>query len=108
MPNYQVYYQKDPYTHARFDGTTEEKVLDIVSQYVPVMRLWEENLDDVYFFMQGENWSPNGEARQAIQDLGLSHTSMMIGDVIEDLDTGEFFMVNIFGFSLLTVPENVV
>jgi hypothetical protein len=58
--------------------------------------------------MQGENWSPNGEAQEAIQSLGLNRTSMMIGDVIENLDTGEFFMVNIFGFSPLTVPENVV
>jgi hypothetical protein len=43
-------------------------------------------LDDAFWQMQGENWSPNGEARPLIQSLGLSHTSMMVGDVIQDED----------------------
>jgi hypothetical protein len=33
---------------------------------------------------QGENWSPNGEARDLILAKGLRHTSMSVGDVIED------------------------
>lgn len=32
--------------------------------------------------MQGENWSPNGEARDLIRSLGLHHTSMSVGDVL--------------------------
>jgi hypothetical protein len=31
---------------------------------------------------QGEVWSPNGEAAPLVEALGLSHTSMSVGDVI--------------------------
>jgi hypothetical protein len=34
--------------------------------------------------MQAENWSPNGEARPLLKRLGLTHTSMSVGDVIRD------------------------
>ena len=37
--------------------------------------------------MQGEAWSPNGEARELIVSLGLHHTSMSIGDVVQDDDS---------------------
>jgi hypothetical protein len=36
--------------------------------------------------MQGEVWSPNGEARELVVSLGLHHTSMGIGDVAQDGD----------------------
>lgn len=39
--------------------------------------------DDVACLMQGENWSPNGEARDLIRSLGLCHTSFMAGDVVQ-------------------------
>ena len=45
--------------------------------------------------MQGEIWSPNGEAYSLIKKTG-THTSMSVGDVIE-LD-GEAFLVDTFGF----------
>jgi hypothetical protein len=41
------------------------------------------DLDHVFYNMQGEIWSPNGEARELIQSKGLRHTSMSVGDVIE-------------------------
>jgi hypothetical protein len=33
--------------------------------------------------LQGEFWSPGGEARMLIERLGLEHTSMAVGDVIQ-------------------------
>lgn len=33
--------------------------------------------------MQGENWSPNGEARSLIEEKGLIHTSMSMGDIVQ-------------------------
>lgn len=47
--------------------------------------------------MQGENWSPNGEAREVIQHLD-AHTSMMIGDVIYDVENKKYVMVDTCGF----------
>jgi hypothetical protein len=61
-----------------------------------------EDLEDVFYQMQGERWSPNGEARELIRSLGLSHTSMSVGDVIED-ENGHFFMVDMIGFSELSI-----
>lgn len=36
----------------------------------------------LYGPMQGEFWSPNGEANHLIRSLGLHHTSMSVGDVL--------------------------
>lgn len=43
-----------------------------------------ENLDLEDFFcnLQGERWSPNGEANALIRSKGLAHTSMSIGDIV--------------------------
>jgi len=38
--------------------------------------------DDLFFRLQGENWSPEGEAKEWIRSLGLWHTSMSVGDLI--------------------------
>jgi hypothetical protein len=35
---------------------------------------------------QGENWSPNGEARPIIRAMGITHTSMSVGDCVEIVD----------------------
>jgi len=42
--------------------------------------------ENVFAQMQGEVWSPNGEARELIASLGLHHTSMSIGDVVQHGD----------------------
>ena len=91
---YQVYYKKDISLDA------DEAMQNFETNFVPVMRLDEENLEDVYFVMQAENWSPNGEARQAIEDLGLSHTSMSVGDVVEEIETGRQFIVDSFSYEI--------
>lgn len=96
MPNYQVWYKKN------FIQDTEEAIETFEDSYVPVMLLWEETLDDVYFMMQGFNWSPNGEARQAIRELKLDHTSMSVGDVIENRDLDRWWLVVDIGFEDIT------
>lgn len=39
------------------------------------------DLEDLFSAMQGDNWSPNGEARPLIKEKGLHHTSMSVGDI---------------------------
>ena len=58
-------------------------------------------MEQVFGYMQGENWSPNGEARPLIEQKGLKHTSMSVGDVIEDLETGKFYACAFVGFTEL-------
>ena len=76
MNNYLAYYAKNPF----YDGKITQKVFD--KKYVLLMQLEAENLEDAYIQMQGENWSPNGEAKDIIKKFGLSHTSMMVRDIL--------------------------
>jgi len=63
--------------------------------------LWAEDLDNVFYKMQGEVWSPNGEVSDLIRLLGLKHTSMSVGDVVQEVSTGKYFLVENLGFSEL-------
>ena len=40
------------------------------------------NLDHIFYLMQGEQWSPNGEANNIISESDAGHTSMSVGDII--------------------------
>jgi len=53
----------------------------------------------IFDLMQGERWSPSGQARSLITKLGLHHTSMSVGDVVQILD--DTFFVDRDGFVLL-------
>lgn len=43
---------------------------------------WRRDWQSLYGALQGEFWSPRGEARRLIKMLGLHHTSMSVGDVL--------------------------
>ncbi len=51
----------------------------------------------VFMMMQGESWSPRGEARGLIMGLGLEHTSMSVGDIVQVDDA--LFLVDGCGFA---------
>lgn len=56
--------------------------------------------ENVFAQMQGEVWSPHGEARELIASLGLHHTSMSVGDVVQD-DEGVYWMCVDLGWKRL-------
>jgi len=56
-------------------------------------------VDEAWQMMQGEFWSPRGEASTMIKLLGIGHTSMAVGDVVLDNETGEAHFVECCGFS---------
>ena len=56
----------------------------------------ERGFEKVWRMMQGEEWSPRGEARKLIMKKGLGHTSMSVGDVIQQ--GSQLFMVDRAGF----------
>ncbi len=58
----------------------------------------ETQPDVLFATLQGETWSPNGEARDLIQAKGLAHTSMSIGDCIQYAD-GSVLVVAFIGFT---------
>lgn len=73
----EIWYNKNP----RFetDGVTKSSYK---SSHNMLGKVKETDLDKIYQYMQGEFWSPRGEARDLISKLGLRHTSMSVGDVI--------------------------
>lgn len=53
----------------------------------------------IYTAMQGEHWSPSGEANDFILDRGLGHTSMSVGDLARFAERNEAFVVKDIGFT---------
>lgn len=64
----------------------------------------EADLDRVFSMLQGESWSPRGEARDLIRDIGLGHTSISVGDIVQTAD-GELLMVDSLGFRSIHKPR---
>jgi hypothetical protein len=54
--------------------------------------------DNAYLRLQGENWSPNGEARGFITEKGLSHTTMCVGDLLHDVEEGTYLLCDRTGW----------
>ena len=99
MKNYLAFYAKNPFA---IMGVTQ-KIFD--TKYVLLMQLEAENLDDAYMQMQGENWSPEGEAKDIIKKFGLSHTSMMTKDILYCVEDDIFYLVNIVGFTQIPLTR---
>lgn len=93
MTEYAVWYKVKP----MFDeDDTPLHIYDLRKRWKRVKTVEADSLEEVYMKMQGEVWSPNGEARPLIRSLGLSHTSMSVGDIAEH--DGKLFIVADFGF----------
>ena len=85
MPKYQIFYARRPtFCASGVLGTSRLTIASIQSSHVHLCDVEADSLDDAWRQMQAEYWSPNGEARPLIERLGLSHTSMSVGDVIRD------------------------
>lgn len=78
-------------------------VRDIIDTHILLGHIKETNLDKIYKIMQGEFWSPRGEARSLLRKMGLQHTSMSVGDIIKS--KGKYYMVDNSGFYPLKKEE---
>jgi hypothetical protein len=82
--------------------TLTEKYVELGSFVGPAINEGEtvfEHLEHIYGVLQGDFWSPDGQARELIISKGLSHTSMSVGNIIQMGD--EFWMIKSFGFEKL-------
>jgi hypothetical protein len=87
MPRYQIFYARRPTFHpSGAFGIPRLTTATIQSTHVRLCHVEADRLDDAWQQMQAEHWSPNGEARPFLERLGLSHTSMSVGDVLRDED----------------------
>lgn len=99
MGIYRVYYMKPDFFRDGISGTHPEPAgLSKTHQMVAVVHA--RSLEHVFHYMQGEIWSPHGEARPLIEALGLCHTSMSVGDCIVDED-GVVYLCRNMGFTEL-------
>jgi len=91
---FRIYYAKSPV----FLPNPGLRRSNLGNTHVWLVDLEAENLDDVFDKMQGEVWSPNGEAKDLISTRGLRHTSMSVGDVIHDVKADRYFESDMIGF----------
>ncbi len=63
---------------------------ELPETHVEVCACVARDLEEVFYQMQGERWSPQGEARGLIAGLGLRHTSLSVGDGVQD-PTGRYW-----------------
>jgi len=96
MKPYLVYYKKLDFP---YDGDEDYDLHPYLHRdYVPVSVVVAEDEECVFQYMQGEVWSPNGEAKELIEALGLRHTSMSICDIVYDINEGTYYKVVTLGF----------
>ena len=89
MPQYQIYYVRRPTYHPSGQlGTPLLTVPRLGHTHVRLTTIEADSRAEAWLKMQGENWSPRGEARPLIEHLGLTHTSMSVGDVLRDEEGG--------------------
>lgn len=89
---FEVWYARPAFTRDLFMG--HEWLIDHAPELIPatsdnlkkthvrLATIRASDADEVFMWLQGENWSPNGEARKLIRSLKLDHTSMSVGDVV--------------------------
>ena len=99
----QVWYAKPEYARDAmmgYDWLAEKGLLpdpkNLEATHVLLGTVQAIRAEDVFSLMQGESWSPNGEAREMIQAKGLWHTSMSVGDLMVRLH--RVHLVDRFGF----------
>jgi hypothetical protein len=98
--NYLIFYAKNPFS----DEPVSISRLPITHRYVRSVQVDDTDdngLDVVFYLMQGEMWSPHGEQKPLVMELGVKHTSMMLNDVIFSAQSNIFYVVQPFGFSKL-------
>ena len=80
----EIWYQtKSTWENVSFRSSPEFSLATLEDTHIHLGSINLERKEDVFRAMQGENWSPEGEARDLIEDKGLVHTSMSVNDIIK-------------------------
>jgi hypothetical protein len=103
MHVFDVYFYRWPVEYPLFGSVLFST--SFAKDYVFVKTVRVSCLEAVFEVMQGEYYSPYGEARELIASLGLSHTSMSVGDIIYSYSDATFYEVAPIGFTALTYVQ---
>ena len=71
----------------------------VKDHYALIGKIAETKPEKIFMMMQGDMWSPKGQARNMVRASGTGHTSMSVGDIIKI--GNEYLMVDRFGFHKL-------
>ena len=106
MPLFNVFYARRPTFHTGGElGTPPLTATSLRLSHAWLFEIEAAGLDDAFRRMQGENWSPQGEARKLLQALDLHHTSMSVGDVLRD-EEGAYWECLEQGWRVLACDES--
>ncbi|MCK9231070.1 MAG: hypothetical protein RBS96_02605 [Dehalococcoidales bacterium] len=106
MTQFTVLYRKNP-TFVPLKW--ERPASDLLQSVLVYLATVEANTpDEAFTRMQGENWSPNGEARPLILGKGLQHTSMSVGDALVDGATGTYYLCHLAGWNVVQDTDRAV
>jgi hypothetical protein len=94
-----VWYYKPAVARYITFGEVKVDPKNLEATHVLLGSIAETHLEAIFGSLQGECWSPNGEARELITSKELNHTSMSVGDVIEV--NGRAYECKPFGFAEL-------
>ena len=94
---FEIWYMKPSHFSAGITGQALPSAQHLDDTHVLLREIEASGLGAAYHAMQGEVWSPNGEARELIVSKGLQHTSMSVGDVAVDA-VGNVHVVGNFGW----------
>jgi hypothetical protein len=99
---YKVYYVKlSAERHGVFGYNDQLRESDIPDTHELIAVVMARTLDQVFQIMQGEVWSPKGEARDYIAKSESKHTSMMVGDVICDTAIDRYYQCDFAGWQVV-------
>jgi hypothetical protein len=96
---YQIWYMKPEFFRDGIMGKLPNPA-DLSATHVHLKNIEADGIENAYYAMQGEVWSPDGEARGLIASKGLEHTSMCVGDVLID-DVGNVHVAAPMGFKAI-------
>lgn len=72
--------------YAKRLGDTPDTAENLATTHVHLLTVHQPSKEKLFAAMQGERWSPNGEARPHLEAAGLRHTSMCMGDILVTQD----------------------
>jgi len=95
--NTEIWYQtKESWEEGHGLGKISIDPNDLSKTHILLGKIKETSLEKIFQVMQGDIWSPLGEARGLIRSKGMVHTSMSVGDVV--VVNGQVMMVDRVGF----------
>jgi hypothetical protein len=92
----EVWYAKPEFFGSFMFETDRIDKEDLNKTHILLGQIKGSDLEEIFRNMQGEKWSPKGEARNLIRGKGLAHTSMSVGDIV--VINGEIFVCAMQGF----------